>query len=84
MLTIGYVRVSTDRQAEQGVSLEAQEAKIRAMARAQGSELIDVIVDGCYRILQAVRIWQAYVKPLGRRPPIMTTGNAHDDFHHCG
>jgi DNA invertase Pin-like site-specific DNA recombinase len=32
MLTIGYVRVSTDRQAEYGVSLEAQEAKIRAMA----------------------------------------------------
>src|SRR5450755_4571337 len=46
MLTIGYVRVSTDRQAEHGVSLEAQEAKIRAMATVQGSELIDVIVDG--------------------------------------
>src|SRR5258705_4130247 len=45
MLTIGYVRVSTDRQAEHGVSLEAQEAKIRAMATVQGSELIDVIVD---------------------------------------
>ncbi len=35
MLTIGYVRVSTDRQAEEGVSLEAQEAKIRAMATVQ-------------------------------------------------
>src|SRR6266700_704466 len=46
MLTIGYVRVSTDRQAEKGVSLEAQEAKIRAMATVQGAELIDVIVDG--------------------------------------
>jgi DNA invertase Pin-like site-specific DNA recombinase len=46
MVTIGYVRVSTDRQAEHGVSLEAQEAKIRAMATVQGSELIDVIVDG--------------------------------------
>jgi hypothetical protein len=46
MLTIGYVRVSTDRQAEQGVSLEAQEAKIRAMATVQDAELIDVIVDG--------------------------------------
>ena len=39
MLTIGYVRVSTDRQAEQRVSLEAQEAKIRAMATVQGAEL---------------------------------------------
>src|SRR5258706_15071601 len=46
MLTIGYVRVSTDRQAEQGVSLDAQEAKIRAMATVQGAELLDVIVDG--------------------------------------
>ena len=46
MQAIGYVRVSTDRQAEQGVSLEAQEAKIRAMATVQGAELIDVIVDG--------------------------------------
>src|ERR1700722_6163660 len=46
MKAIGYVRVSTDRQAEQGVSLEAQEAKIRAMAIVQGAELIDVIVDG--------------------------------------
>jgi resolvase-like protein len=46
MLTIGYVRVSTDRQAKHGVSLEAQEAKIRAMANVQGAELIDVIVDG--------------------------------------
>jgi site-specific DNA recombinase len=46
MQAIGYVRVSTDRQAEQGVSLEAQEAKIRAMATVQGSDLMDVIVDG--------------------------------------
>lgn len=46
MKTIGYVRVSTDKQAEQGVSLEAQEAKIRAMATVHGSEVSEVIVDG--------------------------------------
>ena len=46
MKTVGYVRVSTDKQAERGISLEAQEAKIRAMATVQGAELIDVIVDG--------------------------------------
>jgi DNA invertase Pin-like site-specific DNA recombinase len=46
MKAIGYVRVSTDRQAEQGVSLEAQEAKIRAMATVQSAELLEVIVDG--------------------------------------
>jgi site-specific DNA recombinase len=46
MKTVGYVRVSTDRQADQGVSLEAQEAKIRAMATVRGAELGEVIVDG--------------------------------------
>jgi DNA invertase Pin-like site-specific DNA recombinase len=46
MQAIGYVRVSTDRQAEHGVSLEAQEAKIRAMATIHSAELVEVIVDG--------------------------------------
>jgi site-specific DNA recombinase len=45
MLTIGYIRVSTDRQAEQGVSLEAQDAKVGAMATMQGAKLDEVIVD---------------------------------------
>jgi DNA invertase Pin-like site-specific DNA recombinase len=30
MKTVGYVRVSTDKQAERGISLEAQAEKIRA------------------------------------------------------
>jgi DNA invertase Pin-like site-specific DNA recombinase len=38
MKAIGYVRVSTDRQADKGVFLEAQEAKLRAMATVQGAE----------------------------------------------
>jgi site-specific DNA recombinase len=46
MTTTGYVRVSTDRQADLGISLEAQEAKIRAMATVRGVELEEVIVDG--------------------------------------
>ncbi len=46
MKTIGYVRVSTDRQAYLGVSLEAQEAKIRAMATVRSGELDEVVVDG--------------------------------------
>jgi DNA invertase Pin-like site-specific DNA recombinase len=46
MQAVGYIRVSTERQADQGVSLEAQQAKIRAMATVQGAELLDVIVDG--------------------------------------
>ena len=44
--TIGYVRVSTNKQAEQGVSLEAQAEKIRAMALVHDAELLDIIVDG--------------------------------------
>ena len=46
MKAVGYVRVSTDKQADHGVSLEAQAAKIRAMAVVHGAELIDIIVDG--------------------------------------
>src|SRR2546430_8486622 len=46
MCAIGYVRVSTDKQADHGVSLEAQEAKIRAMATVQGAEIVELIVDG--------------------------------------
>jgi DNA invertase Pin-like site-specific DNA recombinase len=46
MRAIRYVRVSTDKQADHGVSLEAQEAKIRAMATVQGVEIIELIADG--------------------------------------
>lgn len=46
MRAIGYVRVSTDKQADHGVSLEAQEAKVRAMAVVQGAEIVELIVDG--------------------------------------
>jgi DNA invertase Pin-like site-specific DNA recombinase len=63
---IGYVRVSTDRQAEHGVSLEAQVEKIRAMATVHDVELLDVLVDagesakdldrpGMVRILEMVQ-----------------------------
>ena len=45
MIAIGYTRVSTDKQADFGVSLETQQGKIRAMAVVQGAELLDVIVD---------------------------------------
>ena len=45
MRAIGYVRVSTDKQADRGVSLEAQQEKVRAMAVVHGAELIHVVVD---------------------------------------
>lgn len=46
MKAIGYARVSTDKQADRGVSLDAQAEKIRAMAVVHGAELVDIIVDG--------------------------------------
>src|ERR1700738_59172 len=46
MKVIGYARVSTDKQAETGVSLDAQVVKIRVMAGLQGAELFDIIVEG--------------------------------------
>ena len=46
MKTIGYVRVSTDKQADRGVFLEAQAEKFRAMAVVHNALLLDIIVDG--------------------------------------
>jgi DNA invertase Pin-like site-specific DNA recombinase len=46
VLAIGYVRVSTDRQADQGFSLEAQSARIQAMATVQNAAILEVVVDG--------------------------------------
>lgn len=45
MRAIGYVRVSTEKQVDFGVSLEAQSAKIQAMAVVQSAELLDIIID---------------------------------------
>ena len=45
MKVLGYVRVSTEEQAELGVSLEAQQAKLTAYAGLYDLELLEVIVD---------------------------------------
>lgn len=42
---IGYIRVSTVGQATEGISLEAQETKIRMYALLNDLELVDVFVD---------------------------------------
>lgn len=66
------MRVSTDKQADQGVSLEAQAAKIRAMAVVHGAEVADIIVEagesakslnrpGMARLLQLVDTRQVEV-----------------------
>jgi site-specific DNA recombinase len=43
--TVGYCRVSTDEQATSGVSLDAQDARLRAYALATGRELAEVVID---------------------------------------
>jgi DNA invertase Pin-like site-specific DNA recombinase len=45
MKAIGYIRVSTEDQVTEGVSLEAQEAKIRAWCDLNDYDLIDLQVD---------------------------------------
>jgi site-specific DNA recombinase len=42
---VGYIRVSTDTQAEHGVSLDAQHAKLAAYAALYDLTLVEVIVD---------------------------------------
>lgn len=67
---VGYIRVSTDKQAEHGVSLEAQQAKLEAYAALYDLALVEVIVDagvsaktldrpGLQRALHLLRIGQA-------------------------
>ncbi len=43
--TIAYVRVSTDKQADKGVSLDAQRAKVAAYAGLYDLDVVEVIVD---------------------------------------
>ncbi len=45
MTAIGYVRVSTEDQAKEGVSLDNQKAKIEAYCQLKDSELIEVVED---------------------------------------
>jgi DNA invertase Pin-like site-specific DNA recombinase len=45
MNAIGYVRVSTEGQAQDGVSMDAQEAKVRAWADLNGAESVTVFTD---------------------------------------
>ena len=45
MRAIGYIRVSTEEQASEGVSLAAQRAKIAAWCQANDYELMDVLID---------------------------------------
>ena len=65
MKAAGYIRVSTEDQAREGISLDNQEAKIRAYASINDLELVEVICDegasgknlereGIFRLLELV------------------------------
>ena len=43
--TVAYLRVSPDKQAENGVSLDAQREKVTAYAKLYDLELVEIIVD---------------------------------------
>ena len=43
--TIAYIRVSTDKQADKGVSLDAQRAKVAAFAALYDLELVETVID---------------------------------------
>lgn len=45
MKAVGYIRVSTEDQAREGVSLENQESKIKAFAYAKGWDLVEIYAD---------------------------------------
>ena len=72
MTAIGYVRVSTEQQADSGLSIEAQRRKVEAQAVVSDAELVDVVVDsrasaktlhrpGWDQVMQAVAAGQADV-----------------------
>ena len=53
--TIVYCRVSTDKQADRGVSLDAQRAKAKAYAELYDLDIVEVIVDAGYSAKTLVR-----------------------------
>jgi site-specific DNA recombinase len=73
---VGYVRVSTDKQANEGVSLDSQLEKIQAMAVIQDSQLLEVIQDaesaksldrpGMVRLLAMVDAGEVQVVIIGK------------------
>jgi DNA invertase Pin-like site-specific DNA recombinase len=42
---VGYIRVSTEEQASEGVSLAAQEATVRAYCTMRGLDLVELVID---------------------------------------
>jgi DNA invertase Pin-like site-specific DNA recombinase len=48
MRTVGYIRVSTEQQAQEGISLDAQRTRIQAHCVSQDIRLVDIVADEGY------------------------------------
>lgn len=48
MIAAAYIRVSTDEQAEQGISIPAQKSRLLAYCKSQGWEVFDFYIDDGY------------------------------------
>jgi site-specific DNA recombinase len=48
MKAIGYIRVSTEEQAKEGISLNNQQAKIKAYCESQDWKLVKVFSGGAF------------------------------------
>lgn len=64
---IGYVRISGDKQADVGVSLQVQESRVRLYAQLHGLDLVDVVVDAGVSGKTLDRPGLAYVLRMLRR-----------------
>ncbi len=97
--TVAYLRVSTDKQAEHGVSLEAQRAKVEAYAQLYDLDLVAVVEDagqsaksldrpGLDRALSLLREGQAdaiLVVKLDRLTrSVRDLGNLLETYFHSG
>lgn len=69
MRAVGYIRVSTDEQAEHGVGVEAQRDRIAAYARLYDLELVNVLVD------------EGVSGSAAERPGLRMATNALEDGH---
>mgnify|MGYP003597522840 CR=1 FL=1 len=68
---VGYVRVSTQEQAAEGVSLDAQRDKLRSYCRANGIRLIDIFADeGMSGSTQFLRMSPLPIDPPALQRPL--------------
>src|SRR5260370_14105590 len=82
---VAYLRVSTEKQADKGVSLDAQRAKVEAYAQLYELELVDIVIDagvsaktldraGLQRALEMLKAGQAEALLVGKFERLTRSG----------